>query len=139
MTFRLLAAALLVFGLGHLPESTDNDADTLQGKWLIVSSEYEGQDTTRVYRSGTALVFKGNESYFTDGFAQSMKTKFKLDQSAKPKAIDLGEDDKKMTLGIYAIEKDSLQLCLNSSGKRPSEFKTAKGDKTNLFTLKRQK
>src|SRR5262245_55167608 len=131
MIIRTLAMVLLTIGFGRLPESSDNDVDAFQGKWMIVSSEYEGKDSTQVYRSGTAIVFKGNELYFTDGFSQSMKTKFKLDQSAKPKAIDLGEDDKKMTLGIYAIEKDSLQLCLNSAGKRPSEFKTAKGDKTN--------
>ena len=115
------------------------DLDRLKGKWKVTSSEFEGKDATFTYRR-TFMVIEGDELYFTDGFAQSKKTKFKLDTNSDPKSIDL-DPDGRIGKGIYSIDKDLLKLCLNSTpgGERPKEFKTKTGDKTNLFTLEREK
>jgi uncharacterized protein (TIGR03067 family) len=65
--------------------------------------------------------------------------KIKLDATTEPKSIDLGAGGPKESKGIYSLDKDTLKLCLNLEGKRPKDFKTKAGDKTNLFVLKRQK
>lgn len=117
------------------------DAAALKGKWEVVSSEFEGKPATAAYRPGTVIVIEGDKLYFTDGFAKSESTKFKLDAKAKPRSIDIGEDsvERKAAKGIYSLDGDSLKLCLSLAGQRPKEFKTASGDKTNLLVLKRQK
>ncbi|MDZ4686488.1 MAG: TIGR03067 domain-containing protein [Planctomycetaceae bacterium] len=142
------SAALLTFFVSLLAaaqdvskDKTNEDAATLKGRWEIVSSEFEGKPASAAYRAGTVIVFEGDKLYFTDGFAKSAPATFKLDEKAKPRSIDIGEDksDRKAGKGIYSLDGDSLKLCLNLVGVRPKEFKTVAGDKTNLFVLKRQK
>jgi uncharacterized protein (TIGR03067 family) len=118
-------------------DETAEDAAALKGRWEVVSSEFEGKPATAAYRPGTVIVVEGDKLYFTDGFAESQPTTFKLDAKAKPRAIDVGEG--KAAKGIYELDGDSLKLCLSLAAERPKEFKTAAGDKTNLLVLKRQK
>jgi len=77
--------------------------------------------------------------YFMDLLAKSAATKFTVDVSTKPKTIDIGDDPKQSMVGIYMLDQDSLKLCLSIGGKRPTEFATKAGDKTNLLILKREK
>jgi uncharacterized protein (TIGR03067 family) len=122
-------------------DQTAKDTAALKGKWEVVSAEFEGKPATTAYRPGTVIVIDGDELYFTDGFAKSKPTKFKIDAAAKPKAIDFGKEqgERKALKGIYSLDGDTLKLCLNLTGERPKEFKTKAGDKTNLLVLKRQK
>ena len=110
-------------------------ATAIEGKWKVVSSEFEGKSATDTYKR-TSIVIDRDELYFTDGFVQSKKQKVKLDPSADPKTIDIGGSK-----GIYALDKDTLKLCMSAAPDvaRPKEFKTKTGDKCNLFVLKREK
>lgn len=134
---------------GELPASTSaeefaKETSALQGRWEVVSAEFEGKPASAAYRPGTAfatvIVINGDELYFSDSFTQSKPGKFRIDAKVQPKSIDLGEDTEGKTLrGIYSFDGDSLKLCTSGPGKRPKEFKTEPGDKTNLLVLKRQK
>jgi uncharacterized protein (TIGR03067 family) len=135
---------------GEVPASTSaeefaKETSALQGRWEVVSAEFEGKPASAAYRPGTAfvtvIVINGDELYFTDSFTQSKRGKFRIDAKVQPNSIDIGEDKeaKKAVRGIYSLDGDSLKLCVTGSGNRPKEFKTAPGDKTNLFVLKRQK
>jgi uncharacterized protein (TIGR03067 family) len=137
----LLVIAASAAGRDDPKGQTAKDAEALKGKWEIVSSEFEGKPAGDAYKPGTLIVIEGDDLYFTDGFSQSSKAKFKLDATAKPKSIDVGvgKDKEKPAKGIYSLDKDALKLCLSLEGERPKEFKTKAGDKTNLFVLKRQK
>jgi uncharacterized protein (TIGR03067 family) len=123
-------------------DETARDTRALQGRWEIVSADFEGILGTVAYRRGTVIVVEADTLYFTDGFAKSQGSKFKLDAKAKPKSIDTRNDKgmrKTGITGIYELDGDTLKLCLNLAGKRPKEFKTSAGDQTNLMILKRQK
>ena len=137
----LLVVVASAAGQEKPQDLTAKDIEALKGKREITSSEFEGQSAKDAYKPGTVIVIEGDELYFTDGFAQSPKAKFKLDATAKPKSIDVGvgKGEKKAAKGIYSLDKDTLKLCLSLDGDRPREFKTKAGDKTNLFVLKRQK
>lgn len=125
-------------GVPAFADQTKQDIEKLQGRWKVVSSEFEGRPATAVYRPGTLIVIERDELYFTDGFTKSARSKFKVDASQKPKAIDIGEG-KKSIAGIYLLDGDSLKLCLSLGNQRPKDFATKAGDKTNLLTLKRDK
>ena len=141
MMFRTLCLAtsfLTLTGDGPRASQAKSDAEKLQGKWKIVAAEFEGRPATQAYRPGTVIMIERDELYFTDGFAKSAPSKFKLDASTKPKAIDIG-DGKKSMAGIYLLDGDSLKLCSCLEGPRPKDFVTKAGDKTNLLTLTREK
>src|SRR5438445_12987181 len=91
---------------GEPQDETAKDAAALKGKWEVVSSEFEGKPATTAYRPGTVIVVEGGDLYFTDGFAKSQPTKFKLDAKAKPRLIDIGEDkgERKAVKGIYSLD-----------------------------------
>src|SRR2546423_9086917 len=122
---RAATLVALLFGLtgcnrqgGGKP--SDDDLKALQGKWQVVSSEFEGTPVTD-RRRNTIIVIEGDELYITDGFVQSKKEKFKLDPSTNPKSIDIDPGEKKAGKGIYSVEKEALKLCLSTEvgGKRP--------------------
>jgi uncharacterized protein (TIGR03067 family) len=71
------------------------------------------------------------------------KGTFKLDPSAKPKAIDItgteGPNKGKTIPAIYELTDDTLTVCYNLGGKdRPTEFKTKAGTQLFLVTYKRE-
>ena len=76
---------------------------------------------------------------------EGRKSKFKLDSSKTPKAIDLipqdGPGKGKVAAGIYSLEKGQLKLCVHNFGgdltQRPKEFKTQSGDGLGIIVLER--
>jgi uncharacterized protein (TIGR03067 family) len=130
--------AFTFFGAGA-SEDNDNDAIALKGKWEIVAAQFEGEPATKTFRPGTTIVIEDGKLYFTDGFTRSENAKYKINSAKAPKWIDIdGGGENGVIKGIYSREKDTLKLCLNLMGMRPTEFKTTAGDKTNLLTLRRQ-
>ena len=70
-----------------------------------------------------------------------MVSKIKLDDTRNPKQVTIQDDDGKQTFrGIYAIDGDTLQVCMNGDGTsicRPEEFVTKKGSAVIIVTLKK--
>ena len=139
--FLFLVIAASAAGQDTAKDQNAKERLALKGKWEIVSAEFEGERAMDAYKPGTVIVIEGEELYFTDGFAKSEKTKFKIEASKKPKSIDVGgkKDGEEPMKGIYSLEMDVLKLCLRIKGDRPQEFKTKAGDSTSLLELKRQK
>jgi uncharacterized protein (TIGR03067 family) len=121
------------------------EKERLQGTWTVVTiakeenSEHDAEDSQ--------MVISGDEFTMKQGDQVLAKGKFKLDPSKSPKAIDLEiaesskeGDNGKTALGIYALDGDSLKICLVPPGEtdRPQKF-TAAAEKRIVFTLKREK
>ena len=68
----------LVLAPPEKPDDSAKDLAALNGKWLIVSAEFEGMDSTAIYRKKTLIVIEDGKLHFTDGFVNSQPTKFKL-------------------------------------------------------------
>jgi uncharacterized protein (TIGR03067 family) len=89
------------------------------------------------------LVIKSDQYTVTVG-AQTDKGTVKLDPSKKPKEIDIvgteGPNKGKTILAIYELDKDTLKVCYDLSGKaRPTEFKTKADTMQFLVTYAREK
>ena len=107
-----LAVLALVLAPPEKPDDSAKDLAALNGKWLIVSAEFEGMDSTAIYRKKTLIVIEDGKLHFTDGFVNSQPTKFKLNVRTKPRSIDLEDGKgKKVLQGIYDLDKESLKLC----------------------------
>ena len=136
----LLAASLLP--IGSTPpsaraddppprQSAKDDLKKLQGGWVCVAMEREGDELPAASFQGSEVVYEDDRAtLYRDGgvFRRGIVT---LDPSKKPKRIntwDLGGPYEDQTVpGIYEIEGDTLKICFSRPGaERPAEFTTKK-------------
>ena len=126
----------------------ERQADDLDGRWIAVELETEGQkEDPKVLKTFRVRVF-GNQLTMRPNGTVTRSMKFKLDPSQTPKTIDLTvyEDDKpgRTVQGIYSLDKGQLKMCVpsfDSTAKdakvRPREFKTKAGDGLVMMVLTR--
>jgi uncharacterized protein (TIGR03067 family) len=129
---------------GHGDEPAKNDQSQLQGEWVMVSGQRDGQAFPEDLRATFKRVAKGDETTVTMGDQIFLKAKFTLDPSKKPKAIDYsvtgGPYAGKKQLGIYEFDGDQVKFCFSAPAKeRPTDFITKQNDGRTLSTWKRAK
>jgi uncharacterized protein (TIGR03067 family) len=136
---------VVIFGLvfaANLPAEDKSDQEKIQGKWKIESGTRGGNPIPDDVSKNTIIVFDGNKMKMTftrDGQEQTRDMTFKLDPTAKPKAIDV-DINGKPGLGIYSLEGDTLKICHGEEGDaRPTEFVSKEGTKVAVIILKRTK
>jgi RNA polymerase sigma factor (sigma-70 family) len=127
---------LLVF-----KRSGEPDQAKLQGTWTITAVEVGGKPSEGL--KGGRVVFAGDRMTVEKAGKEAQEATFTLDPFASPKAIDgtpLNGPNKGATFpGIYALEGDTLKLCLALEERRPTEFAAQPGRKMTLLVLKREK
>jgi RNA polymerase sigma factor (sigma-70 family) len=152
----VLPLAVLVGGTGafayHLLATEDDakktDNEKIQGVWKFDSGKINGQDPqgdegASIKEATFEITADKLIAKLKDGTKES---KYKLDPTAKPKAIDIvynipggGEE---ITRGIYKLEGDKLTLCAKHRAgpdERPTEFESKEGSGMMLMVLKRVK
>lgn len=136
------AHLLVLAGLTCLPCIAKADANQdlvkkLQGTWVIVSAVSDGTKAPEEQTKPIKIVFNGNKATFFVNDKGSAAT-IKVDASKKPVWIDsLEKGAPKASLGIIALEGDTLKMCTFKEDKRPMEFKSDKGSGALLLILKR--
>ena len=141
----LTALALLVdVAWGQGDEPAKNDQAQLQGEWVMVSGQRDGQAFPENLRATFKRVAKGDETTVTMSDQIFLKAKFTLDPSKKPKAIDYsvtgGPYAGKTQPGIYEFDGDQVKFCFSTPGKeRPTDFTTKQNDGRTLSSWKRAK
>jgi RNA polymerase sigma factor (sigma-70 family) len=145
---------------GRPKAQSKDDKQLLQGEWAFVSGEARGRPIPAEFLKDCCMTFKGDK--FRMQMVESKEGTFRLDPAASPRTIDLNIDGG-TGLGIYALEGDTLKLCLSEKDKdnRPTKFsskdaatkqvyfvpkrkkpgetgKKAKGSKVSDGTLKKQ-
>jgi uncharacterized protein (TIGR03067 family) len=111
----------------------------LQGMWKLVSVEVNGEATEplagqpRWVIRGERVLYGGQEL-----------ARLTVDAAATPKVIDLSFASPERVLeGIYAVEQDTLKICVNGQvegvRERPQTFSTKDQDKWRLLVFQRVK
>ena len=143
----LAAASVLamVVSAADNKDALKSDKEKLQGKWQIMSIATEDKV---IKREDKPAVWKGafEKDLFVEGdrFGQVgySNAKVKVDDTRDPKQITIQDDQGKLTYrGIYALNGDTLKVCMNGDGsdvRRPEEFATKKGTPLILVTLKKR-
>ncbi len=118
-----------------------SDHAKLQGTWTITASEIEGKPVDK--RKGHQFVFAGDKMTVRQPGQENDEATIKLDPLASPKTIDFvvqtGKQKGTTVLAIYALEGDTLKLCLSWDERRPGAFAAPPGRKMQLIVLKRDK
>ncbi len=115
----------------------------MEGTWKPTMAELAGKKFPDEIVKTMKLVVMNDKYTVTVGEVIDKGT-VKLDPSKKPKEIDIvgtdGPNKGKTFLAIYELDKDSLKVCYDLSGKaRPTEFKTKPDTLLFLVTYSREK
>jgi len=133
-------AALVVVAAGAAAagdaEAIKKDLKALEGTWKVES--FENAAGKKDDFVDATLTFKGEDIEFKKG-GETKKGSVKINPAGKPKEIDIKPGDEETVQGIYAIDKDTLKICITEdpTAGRPNEF--AAKDKNVLVILKRVK
>jgi RNA polymerase sigma factor (sigma-70 family) len=157
-TWKSVAAVVLVLGvaagaaLTYRAPATEparadrpkQDRDRIQGTWVAVSGEADGQELPDEFVKKFKIVFAGDKITLrgygkAPGAEKEVQGTYKLDPATKPPAIDITINDKESAIGIYELKGDTLKLCMieANGNARPGRF--AGKDKAVLMVLKRKK
>jgi uncharacterized protein (TIGR03067 family) len=114
----------------------ESDKSQLQGSWHVVSAHVAGEaiDYPHPY-----FTFDGDKLFWLDDTGQEWL--FALDASKSPPQIDLvpNASDLVEYHGIYAVQKNTLKLCLGRSYEpRPTRFESTRKDVHVLMFLNRE-
>ena len=125
MSAFVLIALVIATAKADEKDAAKKDQERLQGTWRMLNPAGSGQTIPDSKRE-----CKGDETTVTFGGVLFMKSKFSLDPTKQPKAIDYevleGNNKGKKMLGIYAIDGDVVKFCFAPPGKeRPAEFTSA--------------
>jgi RNA polymerase sigma factor (sigma-70 family) len=112
----------------------------LEGEWVVVAMEGDGEEATADDVKGMKWVVKGNEITASQP-GLTGKMSFKLDPKKTPKEIDVTalDGDLKGTTspGIYSLEGQRLCVCFGEKV-RPKKFATAPGGGLTMLTLEKE-
>jgi uncharacterized protein (TIGR03067 family) len=112
---------------------------SIEGKWVVVSSEAEGQASPDDAVRYTKLTFSGEDATL-EGRTQKHELSFTLDMAPRPKQINLySKEEKVVWKGIYQVEGASMRLSYGPpNGERPTSLDTSRDAKAILYVLERE-
>jgi uncharacterized protein (TIGR03067 family) len=122
-----LALAWLLGPTAEERRATITDKEKVQGLWQAVLINKNGKPLTGEEVKRIKLTIKGDTYTWDEGSAR-FDTEVKLNPDMEPKALDLKcttEDVTLHFLGIYLIDGDRFEICLNMRStnlERPPDF-----------------
>jgi uncharacterized protein (TIGR03067 family) len=144
------AACVLITATGPADDTAKKDADSLQGKWVVVGRQLLGKKATKkeIEEVPTYVVVEGNKVkawYEEKGVKGDMvEGTIKVDSATTPKSVDITYTRglfKGLTLpSIYELDGDNLKVCIAwQSKERPKEFVGDPDGKAVFVIYKRDK
>lgn len=120
------------------------DRDKLQGAWKVAAEVEDGRESPAARSGKVRMVFAGDKLLLKEG-DEVQEAVFTLEADRNPRVIGLvpaaGPYKGKKLIGIYALEGDTLRVCLPTEpGKElPADFGCRPGSGRILLTLQREK
>lgn len=123
---------LILTTVGH--SAAGDQRPTVDGRWRIVSVEFAGTPIPGL--DGSELVLDGGKKSLTLPDGRVENGTYRLDAPNRIDSTTEGKDG--IENGIYAVDGDTLKLCLSARGhSRPKEFATNIGTDELLIVLRR--
>jgi uncharacterized protein (TIGR03067 family) len=127
---------------GPIEKSIKADADRMQGRWLMVLSNRDGDVDARAAAAKLIVEVEGEQRKLRSGDAVLAQSCFRINPAAEPPTIDLivneGRLRGQILLGIYELDGDRWRVCLAAPGRdRPRDFNPRPGSGQSSQELER--
>jgi uncharacterized protein (TIGR03067 family) len=126
-------------------EQLSEQLKALQGTWIVMDGEQDGEKLTEKTGKGGKLVIKGTDFEFRTASGQVLAWgKLKLTPTADPREFDVDNPIFAPLLGIYDLDGDGLEVCWKKGWlvQRPKGFVEAgirRPGQDNRFDLEKGK
>jgi len=131
--------ALTAFRGVQEKKAAKSDTDLIQGTWLVESAMDDGLELADEIRDMIKFHVAGDKLEIKFGEV-AMKGSYKVDETKKPKTVDITLESGEGMIGIYETMGNKVKFCmaLNDKGtQRPKEFTSPAGSGYKLVVLKR--
>ncbi|QEG30224.1 ECF RNA polymerase sigma factor SigE [Gemmata obscuriglobus] len=122
------------------PPKKAPDFGDLQGRWVVVAMEGDGEKVPADVLEGMRWAIKGDQITASQPRSTG-KMAFKLNPDKTPKEIDLTSLDGTLkgttSPGIYELDGPKLRVCFGEKV-RPTTFATAQGDGRTMIALEKE-
>jgi uncharacterized protein (TIGR03067 family) len=131
-----------VASVGLCADPPKENLAALNGRWICNSAMKGGEALPdNIGKSSGLVLFNGQYTAIVGGDRD--EGTYKIDESANPKAITFvatkGPNQGKTIQGIYELDKGSLRICSDLSGKtRPTKFESKPDTQSFLASYQRQ-
>jgi uncharacterized protein (TIGR03067 family) len=137
----LIVLAVASVGLCADPKPPSADK-ALNGRWTPESAVMAGKELPREELKSMHLVLAKGKYTLTNGDQVDEGT-YKVDESEVPKTITFvgtkGQHEGKTMFGVYEMEKGTLRLCFDTTGKtHPTKFESKPDTQSFLASYHRQ-
>jgi RNA polymerase sigma-70 factor (ECF subfamily) len=115
------------------------DEEKILGTWALVSGEEGGEKAPEEAINKWKLIFAADGKLTSKRGEKGQELTYTLDPAKKPKEFSCTNDKGQTMLGIYKLDGDTLTVCYDRGGDRPTEFASEKDTRVVLEVLKREK
>jgi uncharacterized protein (TIGR03067 family) len=111
------------------------DRELLQGTWGALEVWGQGQ---ALPPDGVRATFFEDEFNLRLGNQAIIPSTYRLDPTKDPKEIDFSRGPGDLLLGIYRLDGDRLQVCMNMNGPdRPTDFAKTTDQRLFIYEFRR--
>ncbi|HET6327609.1 MAG TPA: TIGR03067 domain-containing protein [Planctomycetaceae bacterium] len=134
---------LAIASTGFCADPKAPKADTMNGRWTPETAVMAGEAFPEEMRKSIHLTLSDGK-YTVNIGDQVDEGTYKVDESKTPKTITIvgkkGPNEGKTILGIYELDKGTLKVCYDMSGKAfPAKFESKADSQLFLASYTRQK
>jgi RNA polymerase sigma factor (sigma-70 family) len=120
-------------------DEAPKDEEKILGTWALVSFEEGGQEAPAEAIKEAKVIFAADGKMAVKQGVKEQEFTYKLDPAKKPKEFSGTNAQGRTVLGIYKLDGDTLTVCYDRGGGRPTEFASKGGTTVVLEVLKREK
>lgn len=136
----LVALSLAGWADEKKSEEFKGDLKLMQGDWQVTSIERDGVRLSGDEVKSATMKITGDKFVFESPLDGTQEGSLKLDESKKPKHLDVTIASGDKVLAIYEITGDEMKVCYTGpGGDRPTEFTGKVDSGCSLIVMKRKK
>ena len=128
----------IVVGAPGVKAGKEPETPSVVGEWAVQARVTGGRPHLDTQPFSSLELTAGGSLNLRNGRELVVRIKYKVDPAKKPAEFEwIPTEGGPPVPGIYRVEKDTLVLCVDEGGTRPTKFESPAGSQVTLWTFKR--